>query len=537
MNFKDYPFSKLPFSFLFETYGFDFDQLASFYETNPFQLTEVKKRADIFKFSGNREKTAELLLRFNKQFEVDEAAIANINRLKSKKALTLVTGQQLGLFGGPVYTIYKILTAIHQSRMLERKLDRPIIPIFWMADEDHDYEEVSSVNVFNEEGIETFSLPKNRTNLPVSEIEYPEQLKDLKKELKKALVDTDFTGELWDLLDSCFKPGQFYLKGFGTFISRLFSNHGLVMAGSNDDEIKKQTKACLIEYVKNAESASRALKEQSKKLEITFHQQVTLYNSHLFYVNKNSGRSKISRNKHAWKTDNDRRWTTQELTDEIDRQPHRFSPDVFLRPILQDTLLPTLGYVGGPGEVAYYGQMKSFYKIFGMKMPVIFPRLSATLVEPAIVRIFRELPFEISDYQKRIEDLESDFVKRTEQIDIEALFKKWKEGIEDLQTYQTKAISNIDKTLEGASKKAQANYFNDLNKLKGKIYRAVKKNEETQIKRIHRIQRHLFPNGNLQERTLCSIYYMNKFGVDIWERLLQNIEREESFSHHKLIYL
>ncbi len=537
MRFKDYPVHKLPFSSLFQTFVTDYNQLSDFYETNPFDLQAVKNEAEELKFKGKREETADFLLRFNRKFDVDEEALKNIKRVKEEGAVALVTGQQLGLFGGPVYTFYKIISVIHLSRKLEKQLERPVIPVFWPADEDHDFDEVRTVNVLNSEGLKTFSLPKDQSNQSVAEIEFPEELNALKANLREALIDTDFTGDLGELVNSCFTPKATFLEGFGKFISRIFSKHGLVLAGSNNEEVKEQTKSTFIESVQQEDAAFKALSEQSNKLQEQWHQQVTLYDSHLFYLSKNNGRIKISRDEAVWQTGNGKVWSSSELVNEIENDHARFSPDVFLRPIIQDRLLPTLGYVGGPGEIAYYGQMKSFYKIFGMKMPVIFPRLSATFVEPAIVRIFRALPFKIEDYKKRIEDLESDFAKQTEQIDIENLFDEWKKGVDDLQAFHSKTIKNIDETLEGSSKKAQAHYFNELDKLKGKTYRAVKENEETQIKRIHRIQRHLFPNRNLQERTISGIYYMNKFGVDIWERLLENIEDEDFFNKHKLIYL
>ncbi len=537
MKFKDYPFGALPFSSLFRTYTSDFEKVSQFYETDPFDIHSVKNRAESFEFKGNREEAVEFLLQFNRQFGVDEKAITNIKKLKLSDALALVTGQQLGLFGGPVYTFYKIITVIHLSRRLEEQLKQPVIPVFWPADEDHDFDEVRTVQGLTGKGVKAFSLVENNTNRPVSEIEFPPQLSELKKALKIALIDTDFSDNLWKLIDDCFKPEETFLKGFGTFISRLFSKHGLVLAGSNNTKAKQLTKQCLIKSVEQSDAVYEALKEQSNKLQEAYHQQVTLYNSHLFYLSESSGRMKINRGDTGWHTENGKRWSKGELLNEIDNQSRKFSPDVFLRPVVQDKLLPTLGYIGGPGEVAYYGQMKSFYNVFDMKMPVIFPRLSATFIEPAIVRIFRELPFEVKDYQKRIEDLETEYAKKCENINIETLFADWKKGIKDLEVFYSKPVKKIDETLAGTSKKAQAQYFNELDKLKGKTYQAVKKNEEIQIKRIRRIQRHLFPERNLQERTISGIYYMNKFGIDIWDRLLEQLNDEESYRKHKLIYL
>lgn len=537
MKLKKTPFQPLPFSDLFQTYVAGFEKLAGFYETNPFDFAPIRKYAENIGFTGDRKKAAELLLQFNRQFKVHEKAIVNIERLKSDNALVLVTGQQLGLFGGPLYTFYKTLTVIHLARRFEGELKRPVIPVFWLADEDHDFDEVKSINVLGTSGLNEFSLPDDHTSKPVSQIAFPSELDGLKGELKEGLIDTDFSANLWELIDTCFKPGETFLNGFGTFISNLFSKHGLVLAGSNNEPVKAFTKDVIIQSVKKHKVADEALSEQTERLKSVFHQQVTLNSSHLFYISEEDGRIKINRNKKDWQTDSGKIWSDEELVKEIENQPEKFSPDVFLRPVLQDKLLPTLGYIAGPGEIAYYGQMKSFYEVFEMKMPVIFPRLSAAFIEPAIDRILRELPFKISDYQQRIENLEQAFAKQVEEVNIESTFKKWKEGVEELQQLHTNMIVNIDETLEGASKKAQAYYFNELDKLKGKTYQAIKKNEKIQVKRIHRIQNNLFPNRELQERVLSGIYYMNKFGIDIWDRLLENLDDDINLSEHKLIYL
>jgi uncharacterized protein YllA (UPF0747 family) len=200
-------------------------------------------------------------------------------------------------------------------------------------------------------------------------------------------------------------------------------------------------------------------------------------------------------------------------------------------------MVPTLGYVAGPGELAYYGQMKKMYKFFKRSMPAIFPRMSATIIEPSIDRILDELPFEIADYEGRIEDLESKYVERSNQPDIEEIFNDWKQKVEEISEGHKAEIKDIDSTLEGAAGKATAVYFGELDKLKGKVYRSVKQQEETQIKRIRKIKANLFPEGIPQERIISFIYFMNKYGIDIWDRLLQELDENEKFDQHKLIYL
>lgn len=538
MQLKNYPFSKLPFSKLFKTYVTEFNKLDSFYETDPFSIQQIKDRASSFAFGGDRNKVTDILREINKRYAPHDNALKNIDRLAQEDALAIVTGQQLCVFGGPLYTILKTVSTIYLANQMEKELGRPVIPLFWLADEDHDYEEVQSITVLNGDESESISLANKDGNLPpVAGLSFSEDLNSLKNELKKVLYETDFSEELWSLLNTSYEVGKRFDYAFGDFIARLFSKHGLVLAGSNHMLVKEHTKSSMKTAIEKADALRAALNNQTELLEEKYHRQVTLYDSNLFYLDKKDGRQKISRNGDGWKTDSGKEWNTQELLSEIESDPADFSPNVFLRPIMQDMFLPTLGYVAGPGETAYYGQMKTFYAHFDLKMPVIFPRLSATIVEPAIDRIIDELPFEIHEYDKRIEDLESDFVDRTEQADIEAIFSEWKEQVQELSDTKTESVKEIDPTLEGAAGKATSVYMSELDKLKGKVYRSVKQQEKTQLNRIQKIKSNLYPNGGLQERTIAGIYFMNKYGIDLWDHLLEALSDNEKFDTHKLITL
>lgn len=540
MQKKNYSFRHLPFSQLFQTYVSDFSKLNSFYQTNPFDEEAIKKHVQDFQFAGDRQRLVEILEHFNIPFDLDERAQENIRRLEEEDALVIVTGQQMGIYGGPLYTVLKTISTIHLSRQMEDLLDRPVIPIFWLADEDHDYDEVSKLNLLNRDQLQSCALPSRSQPLPpVANITLPDgELTAFKEEVQSALFETDFSSDLWELLDACYQSGRTFGQAFGHLISRLFSKHGVVLAGSNHSEVKSLVSGTLKRSISDVEGIKRCLKKKTEEIGEAFHQQVTLYDSNLFYLEENGQRIKINRaDENHWSIENGWKWTTEELLNDIEKHPEQYSPNVFLRPLVQDRLLPTLGYVAGPGEIAYYGQMKGLYSCFDMEMPVIFPRISATIMGPAIDRIFDELPFAFHDYSQRIEDLESAYVEQSDQIDIEAVFSDWKEKVESIAKPKREEVAEVDATLDGAAGKATAVYFGELDKLKGKVYRAVKQQDETQLKRIRKIHQHLFPEGSLQERSIAAIYFMNKFGIDIWDKLLAQLEDGEDFSKHKLIYV
>lgn len=529
---------QLPFSDLFHSYLNNFSDVRSFYNGNPFEGPSIKEHARQKPFNCNRARAAELLKTFNEPFDLHKNARQNIDRLMDQETLAIVTGQQLGIYGGPLYTVLKTISAIHLARQLQQKLGRPVIPVFWLADEDHDYDEIRSLQLPNREEVTELSLPAREQPLPpVAELNLPPELENLQHEAKQLLYETDFSTDLWQLLEDCFQPGRTFLRAFGDFLTRLFSKHGLVLAGSNHPEIKAFTKDIFKRAVQQADPIRQTLQDQSEQIEQQFHQQVTLYDSNLFYFSDEGNRLKISATDGKWSTGAGEGWSTEGLLQHIDEHPERFSPNVFLRPILQDKLLPTLGYVAGPGELAYYGQMKQLYPLFDSQMPLIFPRMTATIIEPAIDRILNELPFEFYEYQQRIEDLDSAYVERSEQTNIEEVFSSWKQKVNEIAEPHKEQVAAVDATLEGAAGKATAVYFGELDKLKGKVYRAAKKQDETQLNRIRRIKRNLFPGSGMQERTIAAIYFMNKYGLNIWDEILASLDEEESFDRHKLIYV
>lgn len=529
-------FDTLPFSKLFKHYTSGSGSIDTFFETHPSNRNSVVDSISTFTFEGDRSFSLSILETFNKAYLDNEVTRSQIDKLKREDSLTVVTGQQVTLFGGPLYTIYKTITAILYAKKLENEAGCPVIPVFWLADEDHDIDEVSNINL--PESFDTVSINYDHQSYkiapPASTIQLGEELNRVWNKLDKTLDDTDFKSDLLDKLGSYYRSDCTFGEAFSELLMSLFAKHGLVLAGSLDNSAKSQTKHLMKTAVKSHKEISEALDNTTFSLkEAGYHDQVQVQPSNLFYISDKGERIKIQFTEGVWSIP-DRKWTESELLDHIDKEPHRFSPNVFLRPILQDFILPVAAYVGGPGEIAYYAQMKGFYDCFGFKMPVILPRFSLTIFESSIDRILEKLPFEWQSYLDRIEDLEKKYVKESEAVNIEKLFGMWRSQIEELSKVKRDEIGEIDPSLKGSVGKAKAAYFSELDKLKGKVYRSVKEQENVQLDRIKRIKTNIFPNQNLQEREIAFIYYMNKYGLDIWDRVVVQLENEEPFKHLKL---
>lgn len=539
MKTKSISFNKLPFSKLFQHYTAQNPDILDFYESNPFSYNDTGNRIKEFRFKGDRSKSVELLTEYNKKFGASAKTLSSIENLFDDDSLAVVTGQQLTIFGGPLFTIYKIIRAINYAKFLENEFKVPVVPVFWMADEDHDFEEVSKVKIPGSKEIHEFELNLDQeTECPSGSIHVDEKIERLSEQIQEKQQDTDFSYQLWSKANKYYHPGSTIAESFGRFILDIFSDYGLILGGSNFKAIKEHLYAPVQKSVLEAENHFRVLESTSTRLEKNgYHRQVHLQKSNLFWLNEDQKRIKIKFDGGEWILDNkEKSWTTGDLADQIENSPHRFSPNVFLRPVLQDYLLPTIAYVAGPGEIGYYAQMKEFYGCFDIKMPIIMPRYSATIIESGIDRILKKLPFDVEEYSRRIEDLEADYVESTDTTDLENLFNDWKQQADSIVEKKIDTIKKIDPTLEGSAEKVNAIYSSELDKLKGKLYRSIKEQEKIQINRIKKIQTSLFPNKNLQEREVAFVYIMNKYGTDIWDKLLKELEQQKS-DEHKIICL
>ena len=529
-------FNSLPFSKLFKHYTSGDGSINDFFETPPARSESVAESISSFRFQGDREVSVSMLESFNEAYLDSEITKAQIERIKNNDSLTVVTGQQVTLFGGPLYTVYKTITAILYSKRLERETNRPVVPVFWIADEDHDIDEVSSVVLPDSHDTTKIAFSHKSYDVapPASTIELGDELNNVWNQLNDALDQTDFSARLMDDIRACYRSDTTFGESFSKLLMTYFGKHGLLIAGSLNSDVKTSCKHLLKTAVTSQKDITEALDDTTYALkEAGYHDQVQVQPSNLFYITESGERIKLQFADDAWSIPG-KKWTEEELLSSIESQPENFSPNVFLRPILQDYILPVAAYVGGPGEIAYYAQMKRFYKCFGFKMPIILPRFSITLFESAIDRILEKLPFEWQTYRNRIEDLEKEFVEKTESVDIEKLFGIWRSQIDELSRAKRDEIGEVDPSLKGSVGKAKATYFSELDKLKGKVYRSVKEQENVQLDRIKRIKNNLFPNGNLQEREVAFIYYMNKYGTDLWDRVIDELEDSTPYNHFTL---
>ena len=537
LNYKEIP----GYPKIFLDYVYDFEKVNQFYEKNfrnkDEYLLHFKKVAE--SFSSRHFNLSEIISEQYSNFNPSDKTQNNIEKLKSDKTLAVVTGQQLGILGGPLYTIYKTLTAIKLCEYLsERYSDFNFVPVFWLEGDDHDFNEVSFIgmlNLENEYQVINYSekISNDDDRISVGKTNFTEDINLFFEEIKKTLRPTEFTENILNRLKGFYRPGDSFKNAFKQVLYSLFDKYGLLVFDPQDMKIKE----ILIPIFKKEISDFRTHTEQvikvSATLEELYQAQIKVKPVNLFYSD-NNGRFLIEPTDEGFRLKGKHvKFTLDELLNLIDTQPQNFSPNVLLRPICQDYILPTAFYVGGPSEIAYFAQLLPMYNIFNIEEPIIFPRSSATLIEKGIQKSIDKFKLNLEDVFVEKKQLEKKIIASISDDNTDELFKKVKDEFEITFDKLKENLFQLDKTLGDASSKSQQKIFWYLEELKSKAENAVKRKHESSIRQINKISSSLYPDSNLQERALNFIYFENKYGSEILNKIYDELEIDK-FEHQTI---
>ncbi len=520
INFSDIPAHQN----LFLDYLHEFENVERFYGKN---FRAVDKYLPFFqKLSGVDKHHRELIPEIIKaQYSGDapsKKTVQNIELLGSNKTIVVATGQQLGIFGGPLYTIYKSITAIKLCAFLKEKYDEfNFIPLFWLEGDDHDFDEVRNFSILNSENQllnikYDDGLPEEINRGGIASLKFNQNLENVFTELQKELRETEFKAPLIDFLNSIYQPDKTFLESFRKLMINYFDEYGLIVFNPADISVKKLLAPLFAKEISEFMNHTGFLVERSAELEEVYHAQVKVKPINLFYLEENERVSIEPTENGEYRLKGKRKkFTREELLANLEAGPEKFSPNVLLRPICQDFLFPTAFYVGGPGEISYFAQVSPLYKVYGIEEPFIYPRSSATIVEKGVKNILDKNNLEYTDIFSEEEALIGKIVAASSEINLEELFQNTVMEIGTSFQQINNLLPLIDKTLTDLTVKSKLRIDETLALLKSKALEAEKRKYETTIRQVSKVRNVLFPNGNLQERELNLIYFTDKYGTDI----------------------
>jgi bacillithiol biosynthesis cysteine-adding enzyme BshC len=463
-------------------------------------------------------------------FKISDKTKKNIEELANKNTLAVVTGQQLGILGGPLYTLHKIITAIKLSQQLSQRYDDyNFIPIFWLEGDDHDFNEVRTTKIIDEANKLVAigygeEISEEDAKQSVGLLKFDESINEFINQLESLLRDTEFKNPLIDKLRSYYSARKSFKSSFKELIHSIFDEHGLVILDPQDKKLKELLKPVFKKEISEFRNYTDKLVHASAELEEIYHAQVKVKPVNLF-LNVDDARYSIEPVENQFRLKRKRKtFEREELLEIVETEPERFSPNVLLRPICQDYLLPTAFYIAGPSEISYFAQVKSLYSFFNVSPPIIYPRSSATYVEKSITKTLDKYSISISDLFIDVENVKRRVIDSISETSLEEVFAEISNEIELTFDRLKEILFELDRQTADGSKKYRDKILGALNELKVKAEKTQQKKYEVTLRQIDRTAINLYPNANLQERELNFVNFANKYGMDFINLIFEKLE-------------
>jgi bacillithiol synthase len=503
-------------------YAFDYASVADFFAGNPADPSAWRDAiARTQRHARDLNATADIVQAQQRRRGAPPEAIAASAQLRDPRSVAVVTGQQAGLFGGPLFTLLKAITAIRLAERVRQTHQVPAVAVFWIDAEDHDWNEVKSCRVLDTElSMRSLSAgdPDGANLGPVSRVRLDESIAAAIDELEAALQTTEFSPAIFERLRQIYRPGAGMADAFGQWLETVLGPRGLVVYDAADPDAKRLVAPVFARELEQGDTA-RLAAEAGAALEARgYHAQVAPQSDTVALFHLNGAREPIKRDGSRFHV-GDQSESRDALLARAKQQPERFSPNVLLRPLVQDTLFPTVCYVAGPSELAYLGQLKQVYEAFGIPMPLIQQRATGTIVDSNAMRFLTR--HEVAPESLRAQDeavlnalLESQLPPSVDVSLQEALA-----AVEERMARVAQEVSQIDATLEGAARSTLTRMQDDVKKLHTKIIQAAKRKDETLRRQYHHARAQVFPGGHPQEREIGFVYFLNKYGPTLVDRL------------------
>ncbi|HKQ07726.1 MAG TPA: bacillithiol biosynthesis cysteine-adding enzyme BshC [Blastocatellia bacterium] len=535
-------FTEIPrTSRLFNDFLYDYDKVARFYTDCGRAVSPLAAHArEVGARSFDRQRVADALERINRRAGSSELTFKNIEVLRRPGSVAIVTGQQAGLFTGPLYTVHKAMTVIKLTDCL-REQGIEAVPVFWVASEDHDYEEVNHCRLIDTEGhLKTIHYePAERpTDAPVGRVEIDAGIATAIDEFVAALPPSEFLTDIERDLRDSYAAGEGFADAFAKLMARIFKDYGVVLLDPLDEELKQVAAPLYAQAIERAPQIARALVERSRELEQAgYHAQVHVSEDAAPLFIMDDGR-RVAMTQHEGRfyvKGSNRSFDQAELTELAARCPNCFSPNVTLRPVVQDWLLPTAAYIGGPAEIAYFAQIRAVYETLERQPPCVLPRASMTIVEHRHQKTLKKLKLNLPDFFDGLHAAITKVVEQSLDRETANAFADTERQITEQLDRLEASLRRADASLSDATKNARAKIIYQLEHLRTRFVHTSARREETVYRQVERAYTTLFPDKNLQERELNVYYFLSRYGPSLLDELYAAIDI--GYTNHQLVYI
>ena len=525
------PFSQIPHTApLFSDFLSFVPKVQPFYPRPPHFSEWLKDEAAKISYDpSRRERVTTILERQNKSWDASPKTLANLERLR-KGAAAVVTGQQVGLFGGPMFAIYKALSAV---RLAEESTAAGVdaVPVFWLATYDHDLAEVNHVSLPGPDGtLQVLTTTSHDVpGAPVSAVRFGDEIVPVVDEAAKLLGDS----EAAQFLRETYCPGETLGTAFARFYARVFADWGVILLDASDAELDRVVEPIYRSAVERSSELADALLKRGEALEAAgYHQQVKVTaSSVLLFVLQHGGRTPIHRRDAGGTPEfvigsdpGAEKLSQTELLGRISSNPELFSPNVLLRPSVEDYLLPTLAYTGGAAETAYFAQAGAVYEALLGRITPILPRFSATIVEPKVQRLIERHGINLTDVFAGPEALRRQLAERGLPEDLTAAFDAARKSLDSHLSTVKEKLEKLDRTLIDAADTARSKIEYQLERLYTQAARAEALKSELVTRHAETLSQALYPDKGLQERGIGGVYFLARYGREFLQQLHDAIQ-------------
>jgi bacillithiol biosynthesis cysteine-adding enzyme BshC len=484
---------------------------------------------------ARREEVSSILRKQNVALGAGAESLANVARLE-KGAVAIVSGQQVGLFSGPAFSVYKALSAIQLAEELTRG-GIPAVPVFWMATEDHDLDEVRHATWFDKGKLVHFELPGSaQTGRPVGRIPLGAQIEPLVHEAAELLAN-EGSDLLAQYLIESYQPEETYGSAFGKLFTRLFSQQGLILMDPLDAGLHKVAAPLYQHALAEREVLNEKLLQRGKDLDRAGYDvqvKVTSRSTLLFRMDED-GRQVITASSEKFQA-GDKTWARDELVHLTHTEPEKFSPNALFRPVVQDVLLPTAAYIAGPAEISYFAQSEVVYEHLLGRMPVMLPRAGYTLVDARAKKLLRRYELAVEDVWAGSQGLRHQMEGKSVSTALAKEFERDQKQIAKLLGKLGKQIEKIDATLKGTVERSQKSIEFHIEKLRRKAGRAQDQKAGLISEHEQYLESLLHPHKTLQSRELCFLPFLARWGAGGLGEL-QKLATGKNIGHHFIIQL
>jgi bacillithiol synthase len=521
------PFRQIPHATrLFTDFLSYSPQVQPFYPRSP-RFTDWAKdeTANIRYDSARRQRVADILDRQNRDWGASPKTLENISRLRAD-ASAVVTGQQVVLFGGPLFAIFKALTAVKLANEAT-SAGLNAVPIFWLASTDHDLAEADHVSLLGTDGaLQTLkATTRGVPDAPVGTITFGPEIEAVVAAASAILGDSDVVA----MLREAYRPGENFGSAFARLFARLFAEWGVILLDGSDPELHQIAEPIYRAAIERAAELDEALLVRGKDLEAAgYHQQVKVtQSSTLLFAMRDGARVPVHRRSNG-KSEPDfvigeERIAQADLLRRIESAPHDFSPNVLLRPVVQDYLLPTQAYTGGAAEVAYFAQAAVVYQALAGRITPIVPRFSATVIEPKAQALLERYGIGLPDLFRGPEALRESLAKHTLPQELQSAFDNADAVLKKSLAAIGDSLGRLDKTLIDAADNAGSKMHHQLDQLRSRAARAELRHSEVLARHAELLSNVLYPNKALQEREIAGVYFIARHGGDLLRNLYESV--------------